>query len=129
MHPILSLIFPPALLAIVLAQTVPAVPVVPVPPDPLGGWGTLVLQGGAFALLAWIVMRLAPAVLKDAREEREKRESIFTAVIGALQDRQDTRNKEIVDAIEKAIDRQTTLLNRGTTAGAQRIESAVKDHP
>ncbi len=114
--------------------------------DPLGGWGSLGLQGTAMALLAYIVVKLAPAALKDAREEREKREATVNVMINAmqerqdvlinaLQDRQDVRQREsaatitqgVVAGVTTAIEKQTVLLNRGSMAVAQRVESAVKD--
>jgi hypothetical protein len=37
--------------------------------DPSSGWASLVLQGGAFGLLTYVVTVLAPKALVDAKAE------------------------------------------------------------
>ena len=56
--------------------------------DPTGGWASLVLQGGALLLLAYLVMVVFPAYQHDITEERkehakerERRDKDFTLAI------------------------------------------------
>lgn len=74
--------------------------------DPLNGWFGVILQGGAFALLTYIVVWMAPDALKQAREERQSRDAIFSAIIDVIQLKTDERNKELIEAIRS----QTTTL-------------------
>ncbi len=76
--------------------------------DPMGGWGSLVIQGGAFGLLAWIVIVLGPKTLKEAREalreareEREHRDAKFVAMAEMQEAKFAERNANIVHEIEK----------------------------
>jgi hypothetical protein len=70
-----------------------------VPPDPFSGWGSLLLQGGAFVLLAYMVIRLAPQLFKEMREEREARDTKFATAIDNLQNKYDERNESITQTI------------------------------
>lgn len=97
-----------------IAQAAPAA-------DPLGVWGGLILQGGAFALLTYVVVRLAPMALKEAREEREKRDATFQAVITGLEVKFDERSEKIVRAVEA----QTQSLASAVADSSRRIEAAV----
>lgn len=81
-----------------LAQTVVA--------DPVAPWGALILQGGAFALLAYIVIVLAPRMLTEAIKERQQRDESFSLLVGAIQDRFEVRNREIILALQE----QTRIL-------------------
>src|SRR6266851_5497762 len=60
------------------------------------GWWNLIVQGGSFALLAYIAVYLAPKLLKDSRdernavekthkEERETRDTKFEGVVQGLE--------------------------------------------
>jgi len=68
----------------------------PAASEPLGGWGNLLLQGGAFALLAYIVIRIYPQGTKEARDEREKRDALFGDLITNLQTKFEERNAAVV---------------------------------
>jgi hypothetical protein len=46
--------------------------------EPLNGWGSLVLQTGFGGLLTYVIVRLAPAMLRESREEREGRDKLIT---------------------------------------------------
>jgi hypothetical protein len=77
-------------------------------PDPLGGWGHLILNGGAFALLIYIVIFLVPKLMREAREERaaaaknaKDRDRLFQATIDTIQDRFTERTRDLLKGIEK----------------------------
>ncbi len=90
---------------ILLAQTI----------EPLGGWGGLVLQFGAFGLLTYIVTILLPAhdrtvseERKGWQEERWNRDKMFMSALAGLS-----------DTISKAIDKQTDGINRHIDASIE----------
>lgn len=87
------------------------------------GWGQLAIQGGAFSLLAVIVVYLYPRAAREAREEREKREAAHAAIIELIQSRFEARNAQVVQALTQ----QTRELNAGVAQSAARIEGAVKE--
>lgn len=121
-----------------LAQAAPVVQVQPV--DPLGGWFAVLLQGGAFGLLTYIVAVLGPRYFRDAREERDKRDSNFIAMAEILQTKFAERNAILAQHIEKqtayltnSLEKQTADLGNSLARAADRIEHAVqiasKDSP
>jgi len=65
-------------------------------------WFSVVLHGGSFALLAYIVTVMYPKAAADARAEREGRDAKFAELIEKISDQFDTRNEKIVDAITKS---------------------------
>jgi hypothetical protein len=85
-------------------------------------WFNVILQGGAFALLTYIVIVMGPSTFRDNRIERETRDRRFEDIIRLMQERFAERSNQIVAAIEK----QTALINQVNKEGAQRIESAVQ---
>ena len=90
--------------------------------DPLGGWAQIILQGGAFSLLVYIVAVLYPQSAKDVREERERRDTAFSAMIDRMNDKFDQRNNLIVTALEK----QTVTMTASFREGMTRIESSIE---
>ena len=81
--------------------------------EPLGGWGQLMIQAGAFGLLTYIVVFLFPTMRKEERDEREKRDAAFQAVIDALHEKFDERNSSIVDAVKDQTISLTTAMRDG----------------
>jgi hypothetical protein len=78
--------------------------------DPFGGWGGLLLQGGAFVLLAYIVIVLAPRMFKESRDEREKRDALFQSVLTDLTKSHDNRTTAIIGAIHEQTDAMTKAM-------------------
>lgn len=92
-------------------------------PDPLNGWGNLILQGGAFVLLAYIIVVMVPKILGEMRVEREARDQNFTRLMDALQDRFDSRNavlaqsiRDQTDSFRAQIEKQTVVLEKALSA-------------
>lgn len=86
----------------------------------------LILQAGAFGLLCWVVIVLAPNMLRDARQERESRDTRFEQLVNTLQARNDARNDAIVASIQSQTDRlvqqiekQTNDLSRSVATSCQ----------
>lgn len=52
--------------------------------DPLGGWGQIILQGGSFVLLVYIIVIMYPRATREAREERASRDQLFAETIAAM---------------------------------------------
>ena len=76
--------------------------------DPTTPWLSLILQGGAFTLIVYIVCRLYPAEAKAAREERYSRDKVMTDLIERLQAKFEERNERLIESIDK----QTVRLER-----------------
>lgn len=100
-----------------------AAPVVPPVPDPLAGWGTLLLQGGAFGLLCIVVVYLAPKAMKEAKEERAARDATFQALVELMQTKFEDRNKLMTAAIEK----QTVSLMGEMSKQTDILEMALRN--
>ena len=99
--------------------------------DPLGGWASLILQGGAFALLTYIIVYMWPKESSNARDERIKREVVFTAaledmsakfdkLVTTMNNKFDARNDRVVVALEK----QTETLRQTFHDGSADIKTA-----
>jgi formiminotetrahydrofolate cyclodeaminase len=88
---------------------------------PLGGWGLLVIQGGALGLLAVLIIYILPKESESNRKERESRDAIQVKMIETLQERFEMRNSKIVDAIEK----QTVVLQNSNNHLAEKVSAAV----
>jgi hypothetical protein len=88
----------------------------PVPP-----WLSLVIQGGSFALVVFIVAYLYPKSAKEARDDRNERDDKWQALVATLQTKFEERN----DKITAAFDRQTVFLSTSFADAAHRIEEAV----
>jgi hypothetical protein len=82
--------------------------------SPLQGWAAVLLQGGAFALVVYMVVVLFPQTHKEVVAERE-------ALINTLQTKFDERNNRLVD-IEN---RQNVILEE-VKAVLNRIEAKGK---
>ena len=93
----------------------------PVNIDPLGGWASLILQGGAFVLLTYMITVLIPKEMKLAREERERQAGQFKTIVDDLNSKFDDRNGHIVNAVEK----QSAILVGSFDRGAEKIFNAV----
>jgi hypothetical protein len=89
--------------------------------DPFGGWGTMILQAGAFGLLTYVVVFMYPRASKEAREERESRDQLFSGMVHTLQEKFEERNEKIVASVEK----QTQALSTTFNESASRIEQAL----
>ena len=68
----------------------------------------VVLQGGAFLLLAYVVIYIYPQMRADDRAERDAREALHTKLIVMLQDKFKDRN----DAIISVVDRNYELMHK-----------------
>lgn len=84
--------------------------------DPMSGWPSLILQGGAFMLLAYVVIRIAPSMMKDMRDERETRDLRFERVVALLQTSFLERNATILDAIKRQTDSWVDEIRSNTKA-------------
>lgn len=95
-------------------------------------WLALVIQGGALALLAIVVVWIQPRQHKEDQEERERREqrmqtmstlfaSTINEVVNTLQTRFQERNDKIIQQMDKNIDR----MERALKESGNQIESAV----
>jgi type II secretory pathway pseudopilin PulG len=91
--------------------------------DPLGGWMTVVIQGGALGLLAVLIIYILPREAENNRKEREAREILQNRTLETLQEKFETRNAKIVDAIEN----QTRTLAKSNTEMAASIHHAVTE--
>lgn len=73
---------------------------------------SLILQAGAFGLLAWIVVYMYPHQVREARAERETRDQRFEALVILIQDKFDERHRAAIDAIHKRPDSWVEQLKR-----------------
>ncbi len=95
-------------------------------------WFPTLVQGGSFALVAYIVVvqqpkaaaALALAMIEAARLTREERDAVqsrFENTVGAMQKGFDDRTDRMIRAIET----QTAQLNQSLKIDSQRVEQAV----
>lgn len=96
--------------------------VAPIVADPIASWSSVILQGSAFGLLVYIVVRLYPQESRLAREERQSRDDRFDRVLAALQTKFEERNDKIIIALKE----QTNILSATQKESAERIEKAVE---
>jgi hypothetical protein len=94
---------------------------IPSSADPLNGWGTLILQGGAFMLLVYIVVWMYPKAAKEQREERETRDQLFADLVKGLQDKDEKRSDKILEALYE----QTGTLSTAFRDAAGDMKTAV----
>lgn len=87
--------------------------------DAAGSSSSLVLQGGAFGLLAYIVAVLAPRMFAAAREEREARDKAFAVLVEGLQSRFEERTKALIEAMENQTRMLTAQMEQQTAGIAQ----------
>ncbi len=81
------------------------------------GWFSLVIQVGAFGLLTYMVVVMYPKQQKDLRDEREKRDKLFLAMITDLQARFTERNALVVDAMKEETRLSREMLDNLTRKG------------
>jgi len=88
--------------------------------DPLGGWGSLFLQGGAFALLTYIVVWLGPRIMQMSVDERRERD------LAAAKEREADRvaRHNIADRFTQAVAECWEMSSR--EAGKDRAAFAVR---
>jgi hypothetical protein len=82
------------------------------PGDPTANWAWILLQGGSFGLLCFIVMVLAPKIIKEAREERQNRDRQFELIVDKLQLSFESRARDLITALEKQTGTIVTELVR-----------------
>lgn len=92
---------------------------------PLGGWGNLILQGGAFGLLTYIVVWMYPQSQKVNREEREKRDASFATLATVMQEHFETRNNFLIRAIQDQTDRLARKLDEQSVRQAESMGAAL----
>lgn len=85
-------------------------PVAPV--DPMAGWISLVVQLGALGILAYVVMYLAPQLMREVRADRAGMDERHARTLELLQTKFEARTSLTVAAIE----RQTERLERAMQA-------------
>src|ERR1700678_4225519 len=90
-------------------------PIPPLAPDPLGSWGSLILSGGSFVLLTYILTIMVPRELDKQREERSDRDKHFADLVIKLEDDCAGRTKDLAQKIEK----QTAILVNTMDKNAQ----------
>ena len=78
------------------------------PADPMAGWISLIIQTGALGILGYVVLKLAPQLIREAREDREKMEDRHYRAMEVLQSKFEARTALTVGAI----DRQTERLEK-----------------
>lgn len=93
----------------------------PAPMDSVSPWASLLLQGGAFGLVTYIVVKLYPAAAREARAEREARDAMFSTTIQMLQTKFDERSDRIIGSISD----QTDTLAASIADSARSIKESV----
>lgn len=96
--------------------------------DQMAGWGQLILQGGAFALLVYIVTVMYPKSVTESREEREKRDSNFTKMLDSQQEKFGSRNLTIVAALERQTSQLGEKLDKHTEGMNRALLSVCRVH-
>lgn len=94
--------------------------------DPAAAWSQLIIQGGAFGLLVYIVVRLAPRIIDETKKERESRDIRFEALINLMQLKFEERNAKIVQAISDQKDSWIEEIRRHTAAVIDATKSACR---
>ncbi len=77
-------------------------------------------------LLAYVVIRIAPAMMKDMREEREARDTRFERVVSLLQVGFLERNAMVLDAIKKQTESWIDEIHRNTDAIKESTRNACR---
>lgn len=94
--------------------------------EQFGGWMQLLLQGGAFALLAYIVVQLAPRLMSESRRERENREANFAALINTMQEKFETRNQILASSIVEQTRRLVAEMEKQTAMFTNTMDKVCK---
>ena len=97
--------------------------------DPLGGWASIILQAGAFGLLAYVVIWMFPSVMKDQAEERIARDRHFAMIVASLQVEFGKRNERIENAIRDQTISLTTELKDQNKMIRETMAAACKAVP
>ena len=87
----------------------------------LGGWPQLVLQGGAFGLLTYIVVRLVPQQMQISAEERTARDTRFVEALTALEVKRDAQIERLIGATTE----QTRSINATIEKGSDKTADAL----
>jgi hypothetical protein len=99
--------------------------VIPPPLDPLAGWGSLFLQGGSFGLLCYIIGSLGPKVMKEARDEREKRDDAFSKIVEKMEVGFEQRQKEVLVSLVGQVQFVINELARNAAA-TEKLLTSIK---
>jgi len=119
-------------------------------PTDAAQWTQTILQGGALAMVWYLVSSLAPKWVREAREEREQmasvakaerdasreersmRDRVLKEIIDTLNVRFEGRSKEIVSTIKEqtaamtgALKDQTSTFAKSLEQSSRRIEAAM----
>lgn len=103
---------------------------VPIPassPDPLGGWGLLLLQGGSFALLVYILTIMVPKELDEQREERQNRDRHFADLVQKLEEDCSGRTEVLAAQLEKQTAILVNTLEKNARDAAAMVAAALKE--
>lgn len=108
-----------------LCYLIAQVPPVLTQPDPLGGWGAMILQGGSFVLLVYIIVVMVPREIGQQRDERNAREKSLGDTVKLMQDGFDTRADKITCAIEKQTASIVEAVNKASKETAEQVATAI----
>jgi hypothetical protein len=89
----------------------------------LGPWPSLLLQGGAFVLLSYIVIVMAPKQAADQRAERETRDKLHKAEVETLETKFDERHVNAVKVITELNAAALKEMQKSTEALAEAARS------
>lgn len=71
----------------------------PITPEISTGWWTVLLQGGSFSLLVYIVVKLGPDMMKESKNEREA----LLAIIQAATNNKDTAVERVTKTNQETL--------------------------
>lgn len=91
--------------------------------DALTPWMSLTLQAGAFGLLVYIVVRLYPSEAKEARDERERRETRLQAITNVYAETM----QEVVDKLQRGFEDRNSKVVAALEKQTERMEAALKE--
>lgn len=87
------------------------------PADGIAPWISVVVQGGAFALIAYLITVLEPKRRDEERAEREKRDATFERIIERTYAEFDKRTDKTVTAIKEQTTDFRSALKDACKAG------------
>ena len=97
--------------------------------NPAEFWPTFVIQAGAFGLLTYIVVFLAPKIIQETKEERLARDQRFESIVLAMQTRFEERNNKIIEALDTRSDSWVEELRKHTAAVIEATKMACRYMP